>query len=314
MKTASLLLLLSFPAGLQAAEPTTVQIVFAGDVMLDGGPGHALVYGQDPFADVSAAFQDADLVVCNLECAVVPGGRQAHKPYTFRGPKQSAPLLKRYFSAVGLANNHSVDFGKEALLNQLDLLQKTGLPSFGAGRNLEEAERPLILNRRGIKIALLAFNGFPPRSFAATEKEPGVAWLTESAACEGIHAAREKHHADLVIPYLHWGEELKPVPEESQRTLARRLIDAGADAVVGAHPHVTQTVDIHRGRPIVYSLGNLVFDYYPKDPPQWTGWIIRLTFHVGGNLHSPRVELETRAVQLDPTGLPHLLPAKTPDK
>jgi poly-gamma-glutamate synthesis protein (capsule biosynthesis protein) len=77
------------------------------------------------------------------------------------------------------------------------------------------------------------------------------------------------------------------------------MIDAGASAVIGAHPHVTQTVDVHRGAPIVYSLGNFVFDYYPVDPPEWTGWVVKLIVAKG-----KPIEMETRAVVLDPAGLP----------
>ena len=113
--------------------------------------------------------------------------------------------------------------------------------------------------------------------------------------------ARRNDHADVVVPFLHWGREGTPEPEASQRELARRLIDAGASAVIGAHPHVTQTVDVYKGRPIVYSLGNFVFDYYPVDPPVWTGWIVRLAIHRSGE-----TDLETFVIQIDKTGMPHL--------
>jgi poly-gamma-glutamate synthesis protein (capsule biosynthesis protein) len=110
-----------------------------------------------------------------------------------------------------------------------------------------------------------------------------------------------------VILYLHWGEEGEPSPEESQRVLARRLIDAGADAIIGNHPHCTQTTEFYRGRPIVYSLGNFVFDYFPEDPAVFTGWIVKLTFR-----RSTPIDLETFVVEIDRTGLPHLVPAKQP--
>ncbi len=84
------------------------------------------------------------------------------------------------------------------------------------------------------------------------------------------------------------------------------MIDAGADAVIGAHPHVTQTVDVYKGRPIIYSLGNLVFDYYPADPLLWTGWVVRLSFSKSGFS-----DLETFVVEIDRTGIPHLTPKTT---
>jgi poly-gamma-glutamate synthesis protein (capsule biosynthesis protein) len=187
------------------------------------------------------------------------------------------------------------------LREELTLLEKARLPYFGGGRDREEAYRPLILERNGRRIALLGYNDFPPKSFEAGPQRPGIAWLTPAEAVAGVKAARDTYHADLVIPVLHWGEELIPKPDESQQRLARALIDAGADAVIGGHPHVTQTVERYRGRPIVYSLGNFVFDYYPGDPAVWTGWVVRLSF----SKTSP-TEMEIFVVELDSAGIPHL--------
>ena len=289
----------------QDARATTdgaVTLVFAGDVMLDGDPGHAIVYGADPFAEFESLFRRSDITVCNLECVLAPGGQQVFKPYTFRGPEEAVPLLKRHFSAVCLANNHTGDFGKDAFARQLTMFDDAGLHHFGGGKNSREARRPLILERNGVRVALLGYNGFPPRSFAAGENVPGVAWLIEDDVVADIRTAREKDHADVVIPFLHWGREGTPEPKASQRELAHRFIDAGASAVIGGHPHVTQTVDIYKGRPIVYSLGNFVFDYYPVDPPVWTGWIVRLAIHRSGE-----TDLETFVIQIDKAGMPHLV-------
>ena len=283
-------------------EQGAVTIVFGGDVMLDGDPGHAIVYGADPFTEFDSIFHHADAVVCNLECVLAGGGEQVLKPYTFRGPKESIPLLKRHFDAVCLANNHTGDFGRDAFSRQLTMFDEAGLRYFGGGRNRHDARRPLILERNGMRIALLGYDGFPPRSFAAGENRPGVAWLTESEVVADIRAAHDRRKADIVIPFLHWGREGSPEPKASQRELARRLIDAGASAVIGAHPHVTQTVDIYKGRPIVYSLGNFVFDYYPVDPPVWIGWIAKVTFHRSGE-----TDLETFVLQIDKAGMPHLV-------
>jgi poly-gamma-glutamate capsule biosynthesis protein CapA/YwtB (metallophosphatase superfamily) len=280
-------------------------IVFAGDVMLDGGPGHAVVYGEDPFLEFASIFRNADVAVCNLECAVAPGGEQVLKPYTFRGPPESIPLLKKYFSAICVANNHSCDFGKDVFVDQLGLMKRAELPYFGGGRNVREARQPLVLKRKGLSIALLGFNRFPPKSFAAGADEPGIAWLDEADVVTAIKSARQEYHADIVIPYLHWGKESEPGPTVEQKGLARRLIDAGADAIIGVHPHVIQTVDIYKGRPIVYSLGNMVFDYYPGDPKVWTGWIVVLTFNKQEAVL--QVDMETYVLQIDRTGIPHLL-------
>jgi poly-gamma-glutamate capsule biosynthesis protein CapA/YwtB (metallophosphatase superfamily) len=289
---------LQAPAGQR--ERGSVSMVFAGDVMLDDNPGHAVCHGQDPFADVATALK-ADVTVCNLECVVARHGTQVLKPYTFKARPSCIPILHKYFSAVCVANNHSGDFGPDGLAEELELLKQAGLPYFGGGRDKIEARRPAILERSGRRIALLGYNDFPPRKFEAGRHRAGCAWLREADVVADIRAARSVHHADLVVPMLHWGVEIEPAPEESQRTLARRLIDAGADAIIGGHPHVVQTVEIYKGRPIVYSLGNFVFDYFPGDPLVWQGWVVRLTFPKSGP-----TDLEVFVVELDRTGFPHL--------
>jgi poly-gamma-glutamate capsule biosynthesis protein CapA/YwtB (metallophosphatase superfamily) len=301
---ACMLLLLLAPHIAQAADgqAETVRIVFAGDVMLDGGPGHTIVHGGDPFAEFAGILRGADISVCNLECVLADGGEQVLKPYTFRAPQESLPLLQKYFTALCLANNHTGDFGKDTFARQLTTLDAAKLPYFGGGRNRQEAHRPLILERNGIRVALLGYNGFQPRAFAAGADTPGTAWLEDDEVLADIKAVRGG--ADVVIPFLHWGREMSPEPTKWQRDFARQAIDAGASAIVGGHPHVTQTVDIYKGRPIVYSLGNFVFDYYPVDPEVWTGWIVRLT--VG---RSGAVGLETFVFQIDKAGTPYLLPA-----
>jgi poly-gamma-glutamate synthesis protein (capsule biosynthesis protein) len=304
LKAAAVSLLLWTAPLCFAAEPLApLRIVFAGDIMLDGGPGHIVTNGGDPFAAVAPLLRDADLTVGNLECAVTRDGHAVDKPYTFKGPKSALPLLKKYFSAVSLANNHSGDWGKRGFADELTLLQEAGLPWFGGGANEREAHRPLVLTANGRRVAFLGYNDFPPRSFAAKRNAPGTAWLVEKDVLRDIQTA--KHQADTVLLFLHWGEELEEAPLPEQQALARRLIDAGADAIIGAHPHVTQTIDWCKNRPIVYSLGNFLFDYFPGDPPVWKGWIVRLTF---GADAAPKLEQFT--VELDPAGVPHPVPGE----
>ncbi len=205
-----------------------------------------------------------------------------------------------------MANNHTGDFGPDAFARQLTLLSEAGVESFGGGRNRAEARRPLLLERNGLRIAILGYCGFPPRSFAAGEKTPGTAWMNEGEMIEDIRAAR-RDGADVVIPFLHWGREKSPQPADSQREMARRLIDAGASAVMGAHPHVTQTIETYRGRPIVYSLGNFVFDYFPNDPAVWTGYLVRLSVNRSGE-----IGLEKFPYEIDAAGIPH--PAEAPNE
>jgi len=291
------------PVERRSSAPGSVAVVFVGDVMLDNGPGHAVASGRDPFAACETLLLDGDFTVGNLECVLGDGGKQLLKSYTFRGADDSPRYLRRYFSALCVANNHSLDFGPDGLLESLNVLDRERIPHFGGGRTLAEARRPLVLEKHGIRIALLGCNGFQAEKSAAGPTAPGVAPLREADVCADIAAA--KRDADFVVPFVHWGPELHPQPRESDRALARGMIDAGASAVIGGHPHVTQTVEMHAAAPIVYSLGNFVFDYYPVDPPEWTGWVVTLTFTPG-----KPVAMETRTVVLDAAGLPRPVEAK----
>ena len=283
------------------AQTKPVRIEFVGDIMLDGGPGHLISNGDDPFAHVAGLLRDADLVFGNLECSISKAGHAVDKPYAFLGPAAALPLLKRYFSGVSIANNHSGDWGKAGLSSELQLMQEAGLPWFGGGKDRTQARKPLVIDHSGHRIALLGYNEFPPRAFEATASQPGTAWLVRADVIADIQHARHAAQADIVIPFLHWGVELATVPTTAQRTLAHDFIDAGASAVVGAHPHVTQPIEWYKGRPIIYSLGNFAFDYYPGDPPIWYGWVVRLTF---GDPDGPA--LEVFPLELDPAGVPHL--------
>ncbi len=278
-----------------------MSINFTGDIMLDHGPGHTIAWGGDPFAPVASILSGADLTAGNLECVITRKGEYEDKPYTFKAPLEALPLLKKYFSALSLANNHSGDWGKAGFADMLTLLDQAGIPYFGGGRNREAALRPRILVARGRRIALLGYCDYPPKSFAASGSRPGTAWLREKDVLAGIRAARAQ--ADFVVLFFHWGIEIQPKPEPYQVELAHKFIDAGADAVIGAHPHVVQPLEWYRDRPILYSLGNLVFDYWPVDPKVWHGWIARLTFETGAR---PRVELFD--VEMDPAGTPHPAP------
>ena len=129
--------------------------------------------------------------------------------------------------------------------------------------------------RNGLKIALLGFNEFLPRSFEADFDKPGIAWSEDEQVQYDIKRARTQYAADIVIPFIHWGWEDEDFASERQRHLAHLMINAGADAVVGGHPHVTQNIEHYKGRPIFYSLGNLVFDGFDREANN-TGWLLRL--------------------------------------
>jgi poly-gamma-glutamate synthesis protein (capsule biosynthesis protein) len=301
---AAIIQLLASSGGAGAAEPGQVTLVFVGDVMLADGPGRTIEAGQDPLARVAPLLAGADLAVANLECPVSLRGAAVDKPWTFRAHPRVVQVLARHFQAVSLANNHSGDYGPDALLDTLEALDRGGVAHFGAGKDLSEAHAPLIIERNGLKLALIGCEEFKPRAFEAGTHTPGVAWCEDQQLLHDLAVARAAG-ADLVIPYLHWGWEGEPQPCQRQRDLAHLLIDAGADAVIGGHPHIVQPAELYRGRLILYSLGNFVFDGFPEGPGR-LGWALRLTLSPQG-----LVAWRTCQVSLDPAGTP--APAKCAD-
>jgi poly-gamma-glutamate capsule biosynthesis protein CapA/YwtB (metallophosphatase superfamily) len=279
-------------------EPAKVRLVFVGDMELSNTPGEKIAKGEDPFADFADVLADCDASIGNLECAVATTGVPVKKPWTFRADPRVLPVVAKHLTAVNLANNHSGDFGHDAFRECLSLLPKHNILYYGGGSNIREARTPLILKRNGLKIAMIGANDFKPRSFEAGPTWPGVAWCVDEQLEEDVRAAREVHHADVVLPYLHWGWEEYPA-NNRQKALARKLIDAGADAVIGGHPHVVQEVEIYRGKLIVYSLGNFIFDGF-KTKETLLGWVLRMTVTKAGV-----VSWETIPCALDTAGIPH---------
>ena len=275
-------------------------LIFVGDIMVAETPGELIARGEDPFQPFAALLSSHDVRIGNLECVVATTGTAEEKPYTFRADPRTLPVLKRHFDAVSLANNHSGDFGKAAFAEQLALMDTAGLPYFGGGRDATAAHAPWIVERNGVRIALLGYVEFKPRSFEADASRPGVAWSGEDDdVIEDIIAARRVHRADIVIPFMHWGWEDEPDPSPRLRAFARRMIDAGADLVVGGHPHVIQGAEYYRGKPIIYSLGNFLFNGFDT-PATTTGWVLSARVDRTGV-----VDWRTHVARLDANGVPH---------
>lgn len=280
----------------------TLRLIFVGDIMLDDGPGKSIAAGKDPFAQFDAVLKAADYRIGNLECPIATQGEaMASKIFTFRAHPRVLPLLKTRFDALSVANNHAGDYGKAAFLETLDQLATVGIHHFGGGRNLREAHQAHWINAKGLRVAVLGYNEFKPRAFEAGPDWPGLAWSEDTQVIADIRAAR-KAGADLIIPFLHWGWEREPNPSARQRRLARRMIDAGADIVVGAHPHITQGAEYYKGKPIIYSLGNFVFDSF-TEPALRRGWLLRLELNKRGVL-----AWNTLAADMDDDGTPQRVP------
>lgn len=292
--------LLGCTAVFAADNAAPVNLVFAGDIVLDDSAGELIRQGGDPFADFANVFKSADIRLGNLECVVATTGTAGDKNYTFRAQPSVLPVLKRHFDALALANNHSGDYGREAFAEMLGLLKQSQLGQFGGGHNLSEAHTPLIIERKGLRIALLGYSEFMPRSFEADYNAPGVAWSEDEQVVADIKKARSFYNADLVIPVMHWGWENEPTSTRRQRQLAHLMIDAGADTVIGGHPHVTQEIEHYQGKPIIYSVGNFVMKETDNDL-QRQGWLLRLQLDKEGVR-----AFDTRVAAISMEGIPSL--------
>lgn len=241
----------------------TVKLSFAGDIIFSGKAGNLLQQkGYDySYSALGGMFNKDDLTVVNLETPITTRGVGAkNKQFVFKGPPEALDALKRAgIDAVNLANNHSLDQGVEGLRDTLTHLDRRGIAHVGAGLNSQAAYSAQYFERNGIKIALLGFTRvMPVMDWKAGPNSPGLASVYDSA--EGLQAiAAAKKKADLVVVMVHWGRERVDQYDKVQQALGHSFIDAGADLVIGGHPHVLQGVEPYKGKWIAYSTGNFIF-------------------------------------------------------
>ncbi|WP_226000761.1 CapA family protein [Paenibacillus sp. BJ-4] len=258
----------------------TVTLHFVGDVQFSGKVEQRLEKnGFDfPYQYLGNLFRKDDLTVANLETPVTTGGVGAlNKTYVYKSsPKALTALATAGIDAVNLANNHILDQGTGGLLDTLKYLDEKGIAHAGAGRNAKEAYAPHYFERKGIKIALLgATRVMPEANWNAGVKQPGVAGAYDSTAIvKSIREARRQ--ADLVIVIAHWGKERATALEPHQTELSHAFIDAGADLVIGGHPHVLQGMEQYKGKWIAYSTGNFIFSKSTV-PATWDTAIFQAT-------------------------------------
>jgi len=239
-----------------------VHMSFVGDVIFAGKvEGILMENGFDhPYKEVRGLLERADITVANLETPVTTRGTAQQKEYIYRSKPEALPHFKQAgFDLVTLANNHIMDYGEQGLLDTFRHLENNGIPWVGAGSNADEAYRHASIEHDGMKIAFLGFSRvLPTPDWFAGKNKPGVAEsYSTKLPLEAIRKAREE--ADLVVVLAHWGQERKDQPVKEQVDLAHQYIDAGADLVVGSHPHVLQGFEQYKGKWIAYSLGNFIF-------------------------------------------------------
>lgn len=212
-----------------------------------------------PFVSIRSILAGSHITIGNLEAPITERGAEfSGKRFRFRTRPEAARALKDAgFSILTLANNHIMDFGPEGLEDTLSYLDSNAIAYCGAGKTLLSARAPRIVNVQGAKVAFLSYSLTYPVEFFAGRSSCGTAPGYASLYVNDIRQARKK--ADYVVVSFHWGHELSSKPERYQVAAARGAIDAGADLVLGHHPHVLQGIERYRQGLIFYSLGNLVF-------------------------------------------------------
>ncbi|MEI6209308.1 MAG: CapA family protein [Desulfuromonadales bacterium] len=250
--------LLAQPTDLHSEE---IVVNAVGDIMLAGTWAPVLKKrGYDfPFAGVVAELSTGDINLANLESPIATGGIECiTKKFRFRAEPEVAPAVRAAgFNLVTLANNHSMDFGAEALAETVQHLAAAGIGWIGAGSNLDEARTMALYTIKGKKIAFLGYSLTRPTEFFAGLKRPGTAPGYEKLVEEDIANARGQ--ADYIIVSFHWGTEGTGAVQPIQRKMAHKAIDAGADVIIGHHPHVLQGIERYKSGIIFYSLGNFTF-------------------------------------------------------
>ena len=217
--------------------------------------------------DLLKRMNKVDYMMLNNEFPYSDRGEPApEKDYTFRSNPKNVELLKQMgVDIVSLANNHALDYGRDALSDTFVVLDEAGIDYVGAGENSERAAEVIVYEKQGKKIGYFASSRVIYQSdWVATSSRNGMQSAYDiEYMVEAVKAAKEK--CDYLIVYMHWGVEYNNYPEDYQREWARLYIDAGANAIIGCHPHVVQGFEIYNGCPIVYSLGNFWFNSATKD-------------------------------------------------
>ncbi len=276
------------------AARSELTLIAGGDLFFGRIVGQRLLADPtlDPFEHVHDWLGSADLRFGNLECQLSDQQGQTVRPenhLVFTGPPSGADVLKRArFDLVSMANNHMWDYGKDALFETFDNLERVGIPYVGAGRTRSQAYGPVVVEREGFKVAFLAvtdiWNQGPMHQHPARElvARADIALVTQS-----VTPLAADDTIDAIVVSYHGGSEYLDGPVETTRGIVHAAIDAGADIVIGHHPHVVQGVGWYQGKPILYSLGNFTMGMNDAHPWSQFGYLARIRLRAGA---TPEVE------------------------
>jgi poly-gamma-glutamate synthesis protein (capsule biosynthesis protein) len=261
---------------------SSAHLMFVGDIQLSRAVGDHLIRIDDwswPFARIASATQEADVMFGNLESVVSDRGGTAGCTYCFRAdPRVIEGLTGAGFDVLSVANNHAFDYGRDAFADSLARLEAAGIVPVGGGITAARAREPAVFTVGDTSIAYLAYTDLLPAAACAVEGNPGVNCADAGRMADEITKADAM--ADLVVVSFHTGTEYGPVHDLRQERIYRAAVDAGADVVIGHHPHVIQDTERYRDGVIFYSLGNFIFDQ-GWSAPTMLGMLVDITVRDG---------------------------------
>ncbi|MCK4512900.1 CapA family protein [bacterium] len=276
-----------------------------GDVALIAGAAQALIEQKSiAWSETASILSGADITFANFEMALPRGDSDRVAPDVSPDligvDAALGPFLEAGVDVVALATNHIMDWGAEGLADTLAQFRERGVETVGAGMTLEEAARAVVIERAGLKVGFAAFT--PEQRWTAEPGSPGAAPLRFELVKEALEGMGD---ADVRVISLHWGLEMSSYPTPEDRELARRIAEAGADLILGHHPHVIQGVERFGRTHVVYSMGNFIFDIeagrVKRDIDPWN---LRAGYIVDARLTSGGVEtLEAVPVFIGDSGL-----------
>ena len=241
-----------------AIRNNTIRLAAVGDLLLTALPGDNTARGLEALSDdVRELFSSCDIVLANLECTLSGDECVPTEPLVLSTEKQIRSLRDSGINIVTLGNNHTFDSFDQGFKTLTEILKDLDIPSFGAGLDYSEAARPVVMERNGVSLAFMGFvdRSSGPQGFA-DENKSGVAEFSVEHICQQIKDVKAK--VDHVVISPHWGRERFRIPSREQMEQARTLVDAGASMILGHHPHVMQGLEMYRGAPVAYSLGNFM--------------------------------------------------------
>jgi poly-gamma-glutamate synthesis protein (capsule biosynthesis protein) len=233
------------------------------------------------FCDAKPLFKYCDAVVINLENPVTKRISPLNKRYVFRAEPEWLPALRKQgITHAAMANNHTMDQGRKGIADTYRNLKASNITPIGYGSNQQEACKPRLVEKNGVKVALFNSLLFLVEGWVLLEREKGICQASAEQLSRGIKEFKNANPDYWIVAMLHWGAEYQKKPSQRQRKDAYLLADAGADAIIGHHPHVIQNEEIYNGKTIFYSLGNFVFDQ--KESDRSTGLAVKLSFEKSG--------------------------------